>query len=345
MRPRRRIDLTVLNPHLAAEWHPTKNLPLDPREILLESKQKAWWRCSVNSEHEWQARIDHRLNGVGCPLCSGLNVTPETSLSALYPHVAEEWRPTLNGDLTPDQVRPKSDKIVVWQCRTESTHVWSTRVKERTRGNGCPMCAHKIATPTTSLQTLFPSIAVQWHPTRNGKLMPGDVVPGSERQIWWRCSVDRAHEWQATPRNRTVNKSGCPICAGQKAMPSTSLQAMNPSLAAEWHPELNGTLTPLQVLPRSNKKVWWQCLRDPAHEWRAVISSRAAGCGCPFCVGHKPTLTTSLQALHPLLAAEWDVERNDPLAAHQVRPGSGLVVWWRCHADEEHVWQARIQHR
>lgn len=128
-------------------------------------------------------------------------------------------------------------------------------------------------------------------------------------------------------------------------MPSTSLQAMMPSLAAEWHPERNGTLTPTQVLPRSNKKIWWQCSLDPAHEWRAVINSRAAGSGCPFCAGQKPTPTTSLQALHPLLAVEWDVELNGSLAAHQVRPGSGLVVWWRCHVDEEHVWQARIQHR
>lgn len=154
MKPRRPVDLTVVNPELAAEWHPTKNLPLSPRNIYLGRKQTVWWRCRVNATHEWPARIDHRMNGVGCPLCSGRCATLETSLKTFYPRVAEEWHPTLNGELTPDQVKPKSDKIVVWQCRTEPTHVWSTRVKERTRGNGCPMCAHKVATPATSLRTL-----------------------------------------------------------------------------------------------------------------------------------------------------------------------------------------------
>jgi hypothetical protein len=60
-----------------------------------------------------------------------------------------------------------------------------------------------------------------------------------------------------------------------------SLGVQNPGLAAQWHSTRNGTLTPEDVLPGTNKKVWWRC--DKGHEWQAMIASRSAGNGCPIC--------------------------------------------------------------
>ena len=37
------------------------------------------------------------------------------------------------------------------------------------------------------------------------------------------------------------------------------LQTVNPTLAKEWHYEKNSGLTPDEVMPNSNKKVWWEC--------------------------------------------------------------------------------------
>jgi len=163
--------------------------------------------------------------------------------------------PTLNDGLTAEQLKPKSDKVVIWQCRFNPRHIWSAVVKSRVRGNGCPMCAHKVVTPETALSTLHPDLAGEWHPTKNGALTPADVVPGSEKKVWWRCHRNPVHAWPAIIRNRAVLKSGCPICAGQVATPETSLEVQNPALAAEWHFERNGGLTPGQVLPKSGKKV------------------------------------------------------------------------------------------
>src|SRR5712692_4946039 len=128
----------------------------------------------------------------------------------------------------------------------------------------------------------FPEVAAEWHPSKNGDLTPSDVTRGSGRKVWWRCSVDSSHEWESTIANR-INGNGCPICAGKKVSPSTSLRAQHPKLAAEWHPTKNGSLTPDAVRPGSNKKVWWQCSVDPSHEWEAVIVSRVSGVGCPRC--------------------------------------------------------------
>ena len=56
-------------------------------------------------------------------------------------------------------------------------------------------------------------------------------------------------------------------------------------LLCQWHPTLNGALTPEMVTAGSTKSVWWQC--PEGHVWRAVIYSRTGGnrCGCPVCAG------------------------------------------------------------
>ncbi|MDP6049225.1 MAG: zinc-ribbon domain-containing protein [Candidatus Bathyarchaeota archaeon] len=59
---------------------------------------------------------------------------------------------------------------------------------------------------------------------------------------------------------------------------------LHPGLAKEWHPTRNGNLTPEQVTPRNNRKVWWRCSRG--HEWDAKIQSRTRGTGCPTDTGN-----------------------------------------------------------
>jgi hypothetical protein len=65
-------SLASLNPKLAKEWHPTKNGNLTPNQIGIGSGKKAWWICSKDNSHEWQAVIASRAkSGHGCPFCSG----------------------------------------------------------------------------------------------------------------------------------------------------------------------------------------------------------------------------------------------------------------------------------
>lgn len=60
-------SLAIVNPELAAEWHPIKNGTLLPEYVSFASSKKVWWLC--NQGHEWQAQINSRTKGAGCPEC------------------------------------------------------------------------------------------------------------------------------------------------------------------------------------------------------------------------------------------------------------------------------------
>ena len=61
-------DLAHQHPQLIKEWNFEKN-SFSPENVTSHSGKKAWWKCDKG--HEWQATIDSRSNGVGCPYCKG----------------------------------------------------------------------------------------------------------------------------------------------------------------------------------------------------------------------------------------------------------------------------------
>lgn len=124
----------------------------------------------------------------------------------------------------------------------------------------------------------------QWDSERNGAETPQTVSYGSKKKVWWRCAS--GHSYAAVISARVLRDSGCPYCAGKKVLQGfNDLAAADPQVAAQWHPALNGMLTPTQVTYGSRQKVWWQCLEG--HVWKAAIYSRTGTqkCGCPVCAG------------------------------------------------------------
>src|SRR5262249_9762888 len=154
-----------------------------------------------------------------------------------------EWHPTKNGEVLPDQVSYGSAKRIWWKCPKGPDHEWRTRVCSRTsRGDGCPFCRGFRVSVTNSVERLLPDVAREWHPTRNRKLTPSDVVAGSKRRVWWKCRVAPDHIWRASLRSRMENAGGCPYCARIRASSETSLAAEYPQLAKQWHSHRNGSL-------------------------------------------------------------------------------------------------------
>ena len=136
---------------------------------------------------------------------------------------------------------------------------------------------------------------------------------------------------------------GCPYCSGRYIIKGENdLQTVNPTLAKEWNYEKNNGLTPMDVMPNSDKKVWWEC--QNGHEWQAIIGNRSKGQGCPYCAGKKVLKGfNDLQTVNPILANEWNYEKNNGLTPVDVSPNSNKKVWWKCSKD--HEWQALIYHR
>jgi Probable Zinc-ribbon domain len=106
------------------------------------------------------------------------------------------------------------------------------------------------------LLVTHPELATEWHPVANGGLTPKQVMAGSHKIIWWKCSKNDDHIWKASVESRTKRGTGCPYCSNKKVSKSNCLATTNPELANEWHPTKNAPLTPYDVTAGSHEKVW-----------------------------------------------------------------------------------------
>ena len=278
-----KTDLASRCPEIAREWHPTLNGTLTPDSVLPGSHKSVWWKCSKG--HEWRAIVKSRTAGCGCPVCANRSVKRgENDLVTTHPDLAQQWDAEKNGSITPDMVTAGSHRKVWWRC--SRGHEWQATVLSRAlNGAGCPVCAGKIVVAGfNDLATVFPDIAAQWHREKNGALRPSDVPPYSNRKVWWLCP--NGHEFQAVIAARTTHGSGCPYCSGRKVLAGfNDLATVAPDIAAQWHPTLNGSLTPSMLTSGSRVKVWWQC--SEGHAWKAAVYSRTGPrrSGCPICAG------------------------------------------------------------
>lgn len=252
----------------------------------------------------------------------------------------DQWDQARNGPLDPDRIPYGSTERVWWTC--EAGHHWQAMVKSRTRGSGCPVCAHRVLSPgDNDLGTTHPALAAEWDWEKNAPLTPRDVMAGTRRKAWWRCT--EGHRWQAAVGSRAEGK-GCPVCGGKEIIPGVNdLASQYPEVARQWHSTKNGTLHPETTFAYSNRRVWWRC--DAGHEYRAPVSHRTMRqSGCPYCAGRKvlPGFN-DLAFREPEIAVQWDPELNAPLTPEMVTAGARRKVWWRC--GEGHVWKAMIYSR
>ena len=347
----RKVDqsncLAATHPQLVSEWHSTRNGDLRPEHVTGTSGRKIWWKCAAAEDHEWEATLQSRGKGVGCPYCSGNRAVKSNCLATTDPELAKEWHPTKNAELTPNCVTRGSGTKVWWKCPVADDHEWEAQVVSRTHmGSGCPCCEGLKAVKSNCLATTHPDLARQWHPTRNGSLTPGDVVPGSSKKVWWKCSVVCDHEWQATINSRTRLGTGCSCCAGLTVVTSICLATTHPEIAKEWHPTKNGDLTPEDVMAGSYRKVWWKCAKGPDHEWQAKVEQRARlSSGCPFCCNRLAAKSNCLSFTQPELAKEWHPTKNGDLRPENVTAGSDRTVWWKCPHGDRHEWEAPVYSR
>ena len=252
----------------------------------------------------------------------------------------QQWHPTKNGELQPQDVSYGSQKKVWWVC--EKDHEWQAAVYMRASGRGCPYCAGRRACPgKNDLASQYPDVAAQWHPTKNGDVTPDQVLAGSHRKAWWIC--DHGHEWQAIVKSRTRG-TGCPVCSNRRlVVGENDLATTHPTLVKQWHPTKNGTLKPQDLMGGTRKKVWWQC--EKGHEWQAAVASRASnGVGCPVCAGKKIIPgENDLASSFPDVAAQWHPTKNDALTPQQVSSFSNRKVWWLC--ERGHAYTASVSSR
>jgi rubrerythrin len=165
----------------------------------------------------------------------------------------------------------------------------------RASGTGCPACwtarrSAALAAVATerSIAARFPELIDELDLARNPQLDFARLGARSSRRLSWRCRRCD-HAWQARVSDRTSG-SACPECFRRRQQtqgprsipPARSLAARAPHLIPELHPDLNETLDPSRVAAGSNVTAWWNCTVCGC-TWRARISNRARGSGCPAC--------------------------------------------------------------
>jgi hypothetical protein len=308
-------DLETLYPDIAAQargWDPSKVNPA--------SHKKREFECHLG--HRYVQGVRRRVEATGCPVCQNDQVLVGfNDLATTHPGLAVEadgW--------DPKTVVAGTSNKKQWRCA--NGHQWSIGVHARAvKGNGCPYCSgrHAIA-GETDIATTHPQIASQLvddHSTA--------IKGGTNKKVKWKCG--RGHLWMATPASRTVAKTGCPFCSGQKAIEGeTDLFSTHPDLAAQargWNPS--------EFTKGSEKKARWEC--ELGHEWVSTISSRVSGVGCPVCAGRQIVKGfNDLATTHPTLALEadgWDVNAFG-FKSSKIQP-------WIC--DQGHRYKSKIHSR
>ncbi len=186
-------DLLTTNPDLAREA-----LNWDPSTVSSGSGKKLDWKC--NRGHTFQATVNHRNRGTGCPICNGQKIQVGfNDLATTHPSLALEahnWDPRTRS--------ATSGWVADWTC--SRGHTYRSRIIHRRDGSGCPYCAnYKLLTGFNDLKTIRPDLALQafeWDPSQ--------VVSGSAKKMTWIC--ESAHTWRATVDSRMSGR-GCPTCA------------------------------------------------------------------------------------------------------------------------------------
>jgi hypothetical protein len=201
-------DMATTHPSLAQEWHPTKNLPITPKEVIASGHTKYWWKCSKG--HAWLTNGKNRLKGQGCGVCTNRQVLAGfNDMATTHPSLAQEFHIAKNLPFTPGTLSAGSPKKIWWKCA--KGHEWQTSPNSRSSGRSCPVCSNqKVLTGFNDMATTHPSLAQEWHPTKNLPLTPKEVIAGTPLRLWWKCA--KGHEWPATGNKRYMDR-GCPSCA------------------------------------------------------------------------------------------------------------------------------------
>ena len=207
------------------EWDLSKN-KIKPEEVTSGSNRKVWWTCS-KCGFEWNAIINSRVRGNGCPNCMKDKISKSQkevglkkygSLQKNYPNLLDEWDYKKNKELDPNKITSSAKYKVWWKC-SKCGHEWNAWIADRTQGKGCPECGKikmiqkRIANQIDIKGSLYDNnikLAKEWNYAKNKELNPKIVTPNSNKKVWWTCSKC-GFEWEAIISSRN-NGASCPKC-------------------------------------------------------------------------------------------------------------------------------------
>ena len=373
-----------------------KNNSINPEDYTCGSHLKVWWKCLICG-NEWEATIKNRAeNESGCPKCKKYARTsfPEQALlfylRQMYPSAensyTEIFYPTnreldifipelkigieYDGQVWHSDERSRKVGIEKYEiCKKNNIKLIRVSESPENMDDNCDVFIYRDGFTSSSLDDAikkviaiispnkididtekdrtpiisqyfgiiknksiaakYPEVAKEWDYGKNGDITPEMVNCSANIKYWWEC--EKGHSYQATPANKCIQKSGCPICSGRIVLKGfNDLQTRFPEVAAEWDDERNQPIQAFDVAPGSVKKYWWLCPKG--HCYTASPNSRTSNkSGCPYCAGKKvlPGFN-DLLSTNPVVGQFWNYNKNKGIDPKQFSAGSKEKVWWVC---------------
>ena len=211
---------------------------------------------------------------------------------------------------------------------------------------GCPVCAgRKVVPGINDLASQCPKAAAMW--SSKNKFSASEVTVGNGKKAFFKCS-DCEREFEARIASVVCSVSngftGCPACAGRKAVPGTNdLTSKCPKVAAMWSNKNRHPASEFTV--KSNKKAIFVC-PNCRQEFEAAINNIVRSVnngltGCPVCTGKKVVSgINDLASQCPKAAAMWSSKNK--FSASEVTVGNGKKAFFKC-SDCGQEFEAKIK--
>lgn len=328
--------LEVLRPDVAAEWDQEKNGNLLPSNVSCGSQRTAWWRCA--NGHSWKARINHRVNGSGCPYCSGRRATATQNLATVHPNLVAEWHTTRNAGRSAKEFRPNSGKKAWWICNRG--HEWEAVIQSRAKGHGCPFCTAQVSRLElrvfTELQCVFENVD---HKAR---------IFGLECDVLihdFQCAVEiDGFYWHRRSSARDKAKETALEEHGYRIW---RLREKGLETWGQYHVPFDNSMSPKGIVDKLLRRMRPFVTNDGKARISAYLKAAQLQGDSEFrrlfAALPGPPTEESLAIKRPELASQWAVNKNSPLSPDNFSEFSHRKVWWRC--KEGHVWRASIASR
>lgn len=263
-------DLASVYPYLVREWNYEKNYPKKPEDFQAHANVKVWWKGLCG--HQWQANIDSRAAGCGCPICAKERTSSFQEkaiafyLKKIFPNLLCNDKSVLKGielDIYIPDIRVaveydgkkwhediERDIRKNEECKKAGIRLFRVRECGLPELKDC-ICIFVEIRDDNSLNQAINKILGLLNIYDNDTDIVRDRI-----QIMETFIVSRKNN---------------------------SLLECFPEIAKEWDCDKNGDLSPDMFSKGSGKKVWWKC--PQGHSYQAVIKSRTGPIhsGCRIC--------------------------------------------------------------
>ena len=319
------------NDNLMAQWDAEKNnkAGLDPKTLTIGSNRYAYWKCHVCG-YEWQAKINNRANGRGCPYCSHRALVPgKNDLGTTHPVLVKEWHPTKNADLTPVDVTYGMAKKVWWLC--PNGHEYQATILHRATGNtNCPICNNGRQTSFREqalfyyVKKLFPNAISRYKPENFERFELDIYIPD------WRLAIEYdGVAWHKDSnfdrerrKYRLCREQGIKLIRVKEKMPEEARYGLADAIISTDDFETEQGFT--QAIHFVLEKIYRQ-----GFYWMHAVDVNLSRDRFDI-MKYATEIKHSFQDAYPDLAKEWHPTKNKNLKPSMFKPKSDFKAWWRC---------------